>query len=156
MTVALGYEKSTFAHQLNGFGFLIPKVERTRLIACTWMGTKFPYRVSEDRALLRCFLGGSDDPEILDESDERVVALVREELRTIMGVTEEPVFERVSRWPRSMVQYTVGHGRRVEQIETRLGALPGLHLAGNGYHGIGIPDCVRMGKQAAERISQRS
>jgi len=156
MTVALGYEKSNFAHSLNGFGFLVPKVERRRLIACTWMGTKFPCRVPEDRVLLRCFLGGSEDPEILDEPDERVVPLVRDELRSIMGVTEEPVFKRVNRWPRSMVQYTVGHARRVERIESRLGELPGLHLAGNGYHGIGIPDCVRMGKQAAERISRRS
>jgi len=156
MTVALGYAKAAFRHKLNGFGFLVPKVERERLIACTWMGTKFSHRVADDRVVLRCFLGGSEDPGVLEESDESVVAMVRDELRRIMGVTEEPVFRRLRRWPRSMVQYMVGHQRRVERIEDRLRPVPGLHLAGNAYHGIGIPDCVRMGKEAAERISRRS
>jgi len=156
MTVALGYEKRGFAHKLNGFGFLVPKVERRRLIACTWTGTKFSHRVTDERAVLRCFFGGTDDPTILEESDESVVKIARGDLRQIMDVTESPVFQRIHRWPRSMVQYTVGHQQRVEQIEERLGAIPGLHVAGNAYHGIGIPDCVRMGRQAATAISQRS
>jgi oxygen-dependent protoporphyrinogen oxidase len=120
------------------------------------VGTKFSNRVPESRVMLRCFLGGSDDPQILEESDQAIVAIVREELRRIMGVTEEPAFTRMSRWPRSMAQYTVGHGRRLEEIEERAGRIPGLGLAGNAYHGIGIPDCVRMGKQAAEQINRRS
>lgn len=153
MTVALGYEKAGFHHPLNGFGFLVPQRERGRLIACTWVGTKFSHRVTASRVLLRCFLGGSEDPEILDAPDADVIETVREELRTIMGVTEEPVFTRITRWPRSMAQYTIGHQQRVARIEERLRQIPGLHVAGNAYHGIGIPDCVRMGKQAAERIA---
>ena len=113
MTVALGYQRSAFRHTLNGFGFLVPYCERKRLVACTWTGTKFANRVSDERVVLRCFLGGSEDPEVLSESDDSVIAIVRQELRTIMGVTEEPVFARISRWPQSMALYTVGHRERV-------------------------------------------
>jgi oxygen-dependent protoporphyrinogen oxidase len=70
-----------------------------------------------------------------------------------MGVTETPVFTQIARWPRSMAQYTVGHAARIEEIERLVAQLAGLHLAGNAYHGIGIPDCVRMGKEAAEAIA---
>ncbi len=153
MTVALGYDKKGFRHPLNGFGFLVPEKERGRVIACTWVGTKFSHRVPETHVVLRCFLGGAGDPEILDEPDEFVLATVRDELRAIMGVTESPSFTRITRWPRSMAQYTVGHQQRVRRIEELLARAPGLHLAGNAYYGIGIPDCVRMGKQAAERIA---
>jgi oxygen-dependent protoporphyrinogen oxidase len=97
--------------------------------------------------MLRCFLGGATE-----ETDEALVSQVRGELREILGVSVEPVFARVSRWPRSMAQYTVGHKQRVEKIDARLNAIPGLYVAGNAYTGIGVPDCARMGKQAAERI----
>ena len=150
--IALGYQKAGFPHPLNGFGFLVPKRERRRLVACTWVGTKFSYRVPEGMALLRCFLGG-EEASVLSESDQVLVAAVLEELREIMGLRVAPVFTRIARWPRSMAQYTVGHQNRVAQIEARLRQLPGLYLAGNAYYGIGIPDCIRMGKQAAERIT---
>jgi oxygen-dependent protoporphyrinogen oxidase len=152
MTIALGYEKAGFPHPLNGFGFLVPKRERRRLVACTWVGTKFSYRVPEGMVLLRCFLGG-EEASVLSESDDALIVAVREELREIMGLRVAPVFTRIARWPRSMAQYTVGHQNRVAQIEVRLRQLPGLYLAGNAYYGIGIPDCIRMGKQAAERIT---
>jgi oxygen-dependent protoporphyrinogen oxidase len=152
MTVALGYRRSDLKHPLNGFGFLVPKRDRERLIACTWVGVKFPYRVPDDYALLRCFLGGAGDEAILSESDESVLSIVRGELRRIMGVSARPAFFRISRWPRSMAQYTVGHAKRVREIQDRLKALPNLYLAGNAYSGIGIPDCVRSGKLAAEAI----
>jgi protoporphyrinogen/coproporphyrinogen III oxidase len=146
-TVALGYEKDTFDRPLNGFGFLIPRKERRRLVAGTWVGTKFSHRVPEDKVLLRCFLSGEA------EADEELLGQIREELREIMGVTAKPAFTRISRWPRSMAQYTVGHQRRIEAVETRLCTIPGLYVAGNAYHGIGVPDCVRMGQQAAGKIA---
>jgi oxygen-dependent protoporphyrinogen oxidase len=155
MTVALGYDRRSFPHALDGFGFLVPRRERRRLIACTWMGTKFNYRVRPDRVVLRCFLGGWLDPEILAESDESVLEIVRSELAEIMGVTAEPAFTRMARWPASMAQYTVGHLERVAQIERRLGQIPGLYVAGNAYYGIGIPDCVRMGREVAGRVAAR-
>ena len=153
MTVALGFEERAFPHPLPGFGFLIPKRERKRLIACTWVGTKFPCRVPPGIALLRCFLGGSNDAAVLGESDDRVVEGVVAELREIVRFDSRPLFARVFRWPRSMAQYTVGHPARMAEIEQRLARVAGLHLAGNAYEGIGVPDCIRMGKAAAERIA---
>lgn len=152
ITISLGYERSGFRHPLNGFGFLIPKRERKLLVACTWVGTKFSDRVAPDRVVLRCFVGGEDE-SVLGLTDEELASGVRAELRAIMGVTETPVFTHIARWPRSMAQYTVGHAARLSEIEARLRALPGLHVAGNAYTGIGIPDCVRMGKAAADAIA---
>ena len=151
VTISLGYEKAGFSHPLNGFGFLVPRRERRRLVACTWMNTKFCHRVAPDRVLLRCFLG--DDEAALGESDESLVEAVREELRGLMGIAAVPLFTRIARWPRSMAQYTVGHQDRLARIRARLAGLPGLHLAGNAYYGIGIPDCIRTGKLAARTIS---
>jgi oxygen-dependent protoporphyrinogen oxidase len=153
ITVALGYERAGFRHPLNGFGFLVPRVERELLTACTWVGTKFPHRVSEDRVLLRAFIGtGKRDP-LPERSDEALVSAVREELSTLMEVNETPLFARVTRWNRAMAQYTVGHERRLEEISARLARLPGLHLAGNAYLGIGIPDCIHTAQLAATRIT---
>ena len=151
ITISLGFPKAGFSHPLNGFGFLVPRRERRRLVACTWVNTKFSHRVPGDKVVLRCFLG--DDQDALRESDEALVAAVREELRRLMDVAAEPIFTRVARWPRSMAQYTVGHQQRLEEIRARLAALPGLHLAGNAYSGIGLPDCIRTGKQAAQAVA---
>ena len=155
MTVALGFDQSAFPRPLNGFGFLVPKRERRRLIACTWVGTKFHHRVPDGMAVLRCFLGGMEDASVLAQSDEVVVAAVMEELQQIVGITGRPRFSRIFRWPASMAQYTVGHLERMAELEARRAALPGLHLAGNAYQGIGIPDCIRMAKRAAADITQK-
>jgi oxygen-dependent protoporphyrinogen oxidase len=152
MTVALGYDAADFAQLPVGFGFLVPKKERRRLVACTWVGTKFPNRVPEGKVVARCFLGGMEDAGVLNESDETITAAVIDELRDIAGVTTNPRFTRIFRWPKSMAQYTVGHPTRLAEVESRVAALPGLYVAGNAYQGIGIPDCIRMGKAAAERI----
>lgn len=153
MTLALGYDKAALGHDLRGFGFLVPARERRRLVACTWVGTKFSHRVPEGQAVLRCFLGGASDEGVLDESDESVVQTVLGELREIMGISAKPAFYRIARWRKSMAQYTVGHEDRVRRIEERLREHAGLYLAGNAYHGIGIPDCVKMGREAAARIA---
>lgn len=155
MTVALVYDSDSIRRPLAGFGFLVPAKERRRLVACTWTGTKFAHRVRRGRVVLRCFLGGWNDPAILAETDESVLRIVRSELAEIMGVVAEPLYTRIARWPASLAQYTVGHQERVAQIERRLERIPGLHLAGNAYYGIGIPDCVRMGREAAGRVATR-
>jgi oxygen-dependent protoporphyrinogen oxidase len=149
MTLALGYRRADVRHPLNGFGFLVPKAERGLLLGCTWVGTKFPHRVPEDKAVLRCFMAGDS----LDLGDAEVVSTARAEIRRIMGVDAAPIFARIARWPRSMAQYTVGHAARVERMEALAAGLGGLQLAGSGYHGIGIPDCIRGGKLAAEGIA---
>src|SRR5580704_7066233 len=149
VTLSLGYRKDTFDHPLKGFGFLVPKRERKLLAACTWVGNKFSYRVPEDMVLLRCFMGGG----ALQESDASLVDAARRELQSIMGLSAMPVFSSVARWPNAMAQYTVGHEQRQRQVESIVKGIPGLHLAGNGYRGIGLPDCVKMGKEAAARIT---
>ncbi len=156
MTVALGYDAAHFkASPSDGFGFLVPRKERRRLVACTWVGTKFPYRVPDGKVVARCFLGGMDDAGILAESDDAIVAEVVHELEEIAGVTARPRFTRIYRWPKSMAQYTVGHPQRLAEIEARVAAIPGLEVAGNAYTGIGVPDCIRMGRAAAEKIAGR-
>ena len=152
MTVALGFDRNAVRDQMRGFGFLVPKRERRKLLACTWVGNKFPNRVPDSLSLLRCFLGSVSGEATMAETDHKVLSAVLEELRELAGITAHPLFSRVFRWPRSMAQYTVGHGQRVRELETRLASIPGLHLAGNAYHGIGVPDCIRMGKEAAQRI----
>jgi protoporphyrinogen/coproporphyrinogen III oxidase len=149
ITLALGYRKVGFDHPLNGHGFLVPKLERKYLMGCTWVGNKFNYRVPDDMVLLRCFIGGNG----LALSDDQLVDTARKELRSLMGIQAQPVFHNIARWPNAMAQYTVGHQKRVERIEAILQTMPGLYLAGNAYHGIGIPDCVKMGKEAAARIT---
>jgi oxygen-dependent protoporphyrinogen oxidase len=152
MTVALGFAAAEFPRLPEGHGFLVPKKERRRLMACTWVGAKFPYRVPEGTVVARCFLGGTDNAAVLDEPDEAITAAVLDELQEIAGFRARPKFVRIARWPRSMAQYTVGHPHRLAEIEARAKAIPGLHLAGNAYEGIGIPDCIRMGKRAAEAM----
>jgi oxygen-dependent protoporphyrinogen oxidase len=152
MTVALGFDAADFARPPHGFGFLVPKKERQRLVACTWVGTKFPYRVPEGKVVARCFLGGMEDAGVLGESDEAVGDAVTRELQEIAGFTARPRFTRIARWPRAMAQYTVGHPQRLAEMQARTPPAGGIHLAGNAYEGIGIPDCIRMGRQAAARI----
>ena len=152
MTVAIGFDAADFTRLPEGFGFLVPKKERRRLVACTWIGTKFSHRVPAGKVVARCFLGGLVDAGVLAESDDAVIAAVTSELRDIAGVTAPPRFTRIFRWPGSMAQYTVGHPGRLAEIESRIAQLPGLHVAGNAYQGIGIPDCIRMGRAAAEKI----
>jgi oxygen-dependent protoporphyrinogen oxidase len=149
ITLSLGYRKDTFDHPLKGFGFLVPKRERKLMAACTWVGNKFSYRVPDDMVLLRCFMGG----DALSQSDETLVKAAQSELHSIMGLHAVPMFHSIARWPNSMAQYTVGHETRQQQVEFMVKGIPGLHLAGNGYRGIGLPDCIRAGKEAAARIT---
>jgi oxygen-dependent protoporphyrinogen oxidase len=132
-----------------GFGFLIPAKERKTLVACTFVGAKFPYRVPDSHLVLRCFLGGAGNEAVLDLSDEEMVAAVRADLKVLLGWDAEPGFARLRRWRRSMAQYAVGHGARIAKVREILSELPGLQLAGNAYDGIGVPDCVRTGRAAA-------
>ena len=151
MTVTLGFDAHARAALPPGFGFLVPRKEQRRMLACTFVHAKFDHRVPEGKALLRCFLGGARDPDVLGVPDEDVVHGVRRELSDLMNFTAEPLFYRVHRWPGAMAQYPVGHTARVAAIEQRLQELPGLYLAGNAFSGIGISDCIRTGKGAAEK-----
>jgi oxygen-dependent protoporphyrinogen oxidase len=148
VTVALGYGSDVRAALPPGFGFLVPHREGKRMMAATFVHNKFPHRVPEDRALIRCALGGARDEAAVSLPDDEILRIVKDELRQILGVTAEPLFTRVYKWQKAMAQYSVGHLDRVKKIEGLLP--PGIFLAGNGYRGIGVPDCVRTGKEAVE------
>jgi len=140
-----GYRTEDVPRPLDAFGFLVPKPERNTIMACTWVATKWEGRVPDGKAVLRCF---STDPDVPEEA-------MRTDLRRLMGIAAEPVFALNHRWPESMPQYIVGHTTRIAELEARVAAIPGLFLAGNAYHGIGIPDCVRSAMQAAEKGLRR-
>ena len=158
VTVTLGFDKDKDKNKdvrvvlPPGFGFLVPRSEGKRMLAATFVHNKFSHRAPEDRALIRCFLGGSRDEQVLQLTDEAILGIVRDELREIVGLKAEPLFTRIYRWRGAMAQYTIGHLDRLERIESLLKPLPGLALAGNGYRGIGVPDCVRLGEEAVQQV----
>jgi len=154
VTVALGYDKGVRDRLPRGFGFLVPRSENKRLLAATFVHNKFSHRVVDDRALLRCFLGGSRDEAALAMSDEQIVLTVMKELREVLSIAVRPLFTRVYRWTSSMAQYDVGHLEKLERMERLRQRLPGLALAGNGLRGIGVPDCVRSGREVAEQVTK--
>jgi len=122
------------------------------MLAATFVHNKFPHRAPENRALVRCFFGGARAEEILDSSEDQILEIVRGELRQIIALDADPLFARVYKWKSAMAQYSVGHLERLQRIEALRQKLPGLALAGNGYKGIGVPDCVRSGTEAAGKI----
>jgi oxygen-dependent protoporphyrinogen oxidase len=153
ITVTLGYQREQLKSCPPGFGFLIPRSEGTRMLATTFVHTKFPFRAPDNKALVRCFLGGAKDQGVLKLSDEEVTGLVRKELKQITGLTADPWFVKVYRWDRAMAQYTPGHLERIERIGETVKRIQNLSIAGNFYKGIGVPDCVRTGKEAAQHMA---
>jgi oxygen-dependent protoporphyrinogen oxidase len=151
ITVGLGYGREVRPTLPPGFGFLVPRSEGKRLLAATFVHNKFAHRTPEDRALLRCFFAGDTAEKIWQLSDDDIVAIVRDDLRQIAGIRGSPLFARVYKWKSAMAQYGVGHLERLERIERLRQHLPGLALAGNGFRGIGVPDCVRSGQEAAKQ-----
>jgi len=152
VTAVLGYDNHVRSELPPGFGFLVPRTESRRIIAATFVHNKFPFRAPGDRALIRCFLGGTRDQEAPQLSDDALLDLVKSELSGILGITSEPQFARIYRWHQAMAQYEVGHRDRVENIRTLLSGMPGLALAGNYLAGIGVPDCVRAGAEGAAKV----
>lgn len=150
---ALVYRRHGFGHPLDGFGFLVPRAENGSLAACTWVNTKFEGRVPSNRILLRAFLAGESAERAAATSDDAVLDATNRELQQWMGFSAAPLGGRMRRWPRAMPCYAVGHGRRLREIEARAGSLPGLHLGGNGYDGLGVPDCVRRSERIAAAIT---
>jgi len=153
MTVVLGYDNSVRAALPPGFGFLVPRTEGRKILAATFVHSKFPYRAPENRALVRCFIGGSIAEQMFDSTDEEIAAIVRTEFESILGIRATPLFARVYKWRKAMAQYGIGHTARVSRITALLAGMPAMALAGNAYSGIGVPDCVRSGTEAADKVT---
>ena len=153
VVAGLSYAKEGFGHPLDGFGLLVPRAEGGSLAACTWVNTKFAGRVPPGRVLLRAFLAGEAAERATGSGDETVLAETDRELRRWMGFRGRPTATKLYRWDRAMPRYSVGHGEKIREIEARAGSLPGIHLAGNGYDGLGMPDCVRRSESIAARIA---
>jgi len=157
ITLNLVYDEKKIGQLPEGFGFLVPAVEGRAMLACTFVHRKFLGRTPPGKAVFRAFLGGMNREALLAESDEALVETVRREMAAILGAKTfsadvEPEHAQVSRWRRAMAQYAVGHKERMLRTAARVAELPGLRLVGNAYDGIGVPDCIRLGRQAAREL----
>lgn len=150
--VVTGHKLADCGHPLDAFGLVIPHIEDRRILAVSFLSRKFPGRAPEGRVVLRTFVGGAMQPELLQTDDDAIVSFVREELNDLLGVAGEPDFAVVARYERGMPQYHVGHLERVAAIEAAASVHPALALAGNAFHGVGLPDAIHSGEQAAERL----
>jgi protoporphyrinogen/coproporphyrinogen III oxidase len=148
-TVTLGYRREDVGHPLRGSGFVVPRVEKTTIMAGSWISSKWRLRAPEGKVLLRAFIGGARDPRALDRTDEELVAAARRELERLLDITAAPLVTRLHRWERANAQHDVGHLDVVSAIDRRLEALPGLFVTGSGFRGVGVPDCVADGRNTA-------
>ena len=151
-TVNLAYRRRDILHPLDGFGFVVPLIEKRSTLACTFSSIKFAGRAPEGHALLRAFVGGALQPEMFELDEAAITKAVLKDLRDLLGIEQPPLFARVEKWPRSMAQYHLGHVERVSRIKQHLLSTPTLKLAGNAYEGAGIPDCIRSGESAADEL----
>jgi protoporphyrinogen/coproporphyrinogen III oxidase len=150
--VSLGYDLKQVGHPLDGMGAVVPSIENSPILACSFSSQKYPHRAPPGKTLLRVFVGGARRPELAGMHDAQLLPLVLEHLRPLLRIKGEPVFCDIAHWPRTMPQYHVGHQERVAWIEARLAMLPGLKLAGSAFRGVGVPDCIHSGEQAAEQV----
>ena len=152
-TVSLAFNRDEIDHPLDGFGFVVPKSEDCRLMACTWVSTKFNHRAPDDRVLLRVFVGGYKRQELVDLPDDELLELVKTELHRTMGITAQPTRHEIYRWPKGNAQYDVGHLDRAAEIESLAAeVLPGMYFTGSAFRGVGLPDCIHQGQQIAEQV----
>jgi oxygen-dependent protoporphyrinogen oxidase len=149
--VSFAFRSEQIPHPLDGHGYVIPRVAGGPILACTWLSRKWAGRAPDGWELLRLFIGrAGDGNEALQTADDAtLIALARQEIAQRLGISAEPSLKRVQRWPRGMPQYVMGHPERVSTIEAAIRRNPGLVLAGSGYYGVGIPDCIASGERAA-------
>jgi oxygen-dependent protoporphyrinogen oxidase len=152
--VALGYDKATLGNPLDGFGFLIPRGEKRKILGALWDSSVFPNRAPEGKALIRAMVGGVRNPALAALPTDEIVGLTRAELTATMGITAAPTLSRVFFHEKGIPQYLVGHGKVLDRIDARLAAYPGLYLNSNAYRGIALNDCVLQSRLTAERIAR--
>jgi oxygen-dependent protoporphyrinogen oxidase len=153
-TLTVAYPRAAVAHPLLGSGFVVPKVERTLIMAGSWISSKWRCRAPEGSVLLRAFMGGARDPQAMQRSDRELADVAIAEMSRLLGIQGPPIFTRLHRWERANAQHDVGHLDLVADIERRLAAQPGLFVTGSGFRGVGVPDCVADGRATAQRVAE--
>ena len=153
--VTLAYPAAALSRPLDGYGYVVPRIEGSDVLACTWTSSKWEGRAPDGQALVRVYLGRFGRRDVTGDSDEELVAAAGGEIATTLGPATGPILSRVHRWPRGMPQYVLGSLERLAAIERRVADHPGLALAGAAYRGVGLPDCIASGEAAAERVAAR-
>ena len=151
-TVSLAYEQKDVPRELDGYGYVIPRRAGRHALACTWTSTKFPHRAPEGYALIRVFVGRAGQDIPWNEND--LLGLAKEELKLTLGISANPILQRIFLWDKAMPQYNLGHPEILKRIDAAFEKHPGLALAGNGYRGIGIPDCIHSSELAVEKVTR--
>lgn len=152
-TVTFSFPKEEVENHLDGTGFIVSRNSDYEITACTWLHKKWPHSAPKDKALLRCYIGRPGRENIVDKSDEEIQSIVMRDLKNSMNINVSPELVLITRWKKAMPQYTVGHLSRVHSVEKELEQqLPGVYIAGNSYHGVGIPDCIDQGTAAVNKV----
>jgi oxygen-dependent protoporphyrinogen oxidase len=149
----MAFRREKIRHPLNGSGFVVPRVEKTGIMAGTWLSSKWPHRAPDGFALVRAFLGGARDPKAIEKTDAEMIATALTAMRPLIGISGDPLFTRIYRWENANAQHEVGHLDRLAAIERQLASHPGLFITGSGFRGVGIPDCVADGRATARQVS---
>lgn len=150
--VCFGYQRDKIKHDLNGFGYLIPKAEKCNTLGTLWDSSIFPNRAPEGHVLLRSMMGGGTNPGAIDLSEDEVKARTMDDLKMIMGIAAEPDFIRIFRHRKAIPQYIVGHSQRLQELDEKMTKHPGLYLTGNAFGGVGLNDCVNSSNLVAEKV----
>jgi oxygen-dependent protoporphyrinogen oxidase len=153
-TIWLSYPRSALGRPLDGTGFLVPPEEGKLMVGCTWSSAKWPHLADDNLVLIRCMVGRRGDGRWLDMDDETLVGRVHDELVEAMGLTAGPLHQSIQRWPQAMPQYLVGHQNRLDALDEATHHLPGLHLTGAAYRGVGLASCVADAKRTAQDVTQ--
>jgi oxygen-dependent protoporphyrinogen oxidase len=152
--VILAFEEKDMVRKVDGSGLLVPRSEGRFITACTWTSSKWLHAAPAGKVLLRCYVGRSDDERWMGMTDDEIIRGVRYDLRELMGITAEPLFSEITKMPRSMPQYPVGHLQLIDRVRISLAEqMPGILVTGAAFHGVGLPDCVRQGKETADKMS---
>jgi oxygen-dependent protoporphyrinogen oxidase len=151
--VSLGYDREQIGHPLDGFGLVVPLVERRRILSCSFSSVKYAGRAPQGKVLLRVFIGGGCQPELLDLTNDQLLELARREVAELLQIRGQPRLQHLTMHHQAMPQYHVGHLQRIQTVNDGLSRFPSLAVAGNAYRGVGIPACVESGQLAAKSVS---
>lgn len=150
--VCLGYNRGDVGHDLDGFGFIVPRREGKRLLGTIWTSSIFPEQAPTGMVQLRTMVGGATDPEAVNLTDETLTELIKDELQSILGLTGQPIYVKIFKYRHGIPQFVIGHSQRMEIIDAVLQKYPHMYLTGNAYEGVGLNDCVLRSEKTVTRL----